>query len=137
MIELPGAALNADKIARYADFFSFGTNDLTQTTNGISRDDFNSFFTDYNEYDLLERNPFKYLNGPVKELVQIATERGRMVRPDMKMGLCGEHGAEPENVDFCMDTGLNYVSCSPYGILHLFRGLEISDLCISVDSNFE
>ncbi|QEN07823.1 pyruvate, phosphate dikinase [Oceanispirochaeta crateris] len=116
MIELPGAALNADKIARYADFFSFGTNDLTQTTNGISRDDFNSFFTDYNEYDLLERNPFKYLNGPVKELVQIAKERGRMVRPNMKMGLCGEHGAEPENVSFCMDTGLNYVSCSPYGI---------------------
>ena len=116
MIELPGAALNADKIARYADFFSFGTNDLTQTTNGISRDDFNSFFTDYNEYDLLERNPFKYLNGPVKELVQIAAQRGRMVRPGMKLGLCGEHGAEPENVNFCMDAGLNYVSCSPYGI---------------------
>ncbi|MDC7234609.1 MAG: PEP-utilizing enzyme, partial [Spirochaetales bacterium] len=116
MIELPGAALNADKIARYADFFSFGTNDLTQTTNGISRDDFNSFFTDYNEYDLLERNPFKYLNEPVKELVSIAAERGRMVRPDLKMGLCGEHGAEPENIEFCMQTGLNYVSCSPYGI---------------------
>ncbi len=116
MIELPGAALNADKIARYADFFSFGTNDLTQTTNGISRDDFNSFFTDYNEYDLLERNPFKYLNEPVKELVSIAAERGRMVRPDMKMGLCGEHGAEPENIKFCKETGLNYVSCSPYGI---------------------
>lgn len=116
MIELPGAALNADKIARYADFFSFGTNDLTQTTNGISRDDFNSFFTDYNQYDLLERNPFKYLNEPVKELVSIAAERGRMVRPDMKLGLCGEHGAEPENIKFCMETGLNYVSCSPYGI---------------------
>jgi len=108
--------LNADKIARYADFFSFGTNDLTQTTNGISRDDFNSFFTDYNEYDLLERNPFKYLNEPVKELVSIAAERGRMVRPDLRMGLCGEHGAEPENIKFCMETGLNYVSCSPYGI---------------------
>lgn len=116
MIELPGAALNADKIARYADFFSFGTNDLTQTTNGISRDDFNSFFTDYNEFDLLERNPFRYLNEAVKELVAIASERGRMVRPDLKMGLCGEHGAEPENIEFCMETGLNYVSCSPYGI---------------------
>ncbi len=116
MIELPGAALQADKIARYADFFSFGTNDLTQTTNGISRDDFNSFFTDYNEFDLLERNPFKYLNGPVKELVSIAAERGRLVRPDLSLGLCGEHGAEPENVEFCMDQGLNYVSCSPYGI---------------------
>ena len=116
MIELPGAALQADKIARYADFFSFGTNDLTQTTNGISRDDFNSFFTDYNEFDLLERNPFKYLNSPVKELVSIAAERGRLVRPDLTLGLCGEHGAEPENVEFCMDQGLNYVSCSPYGI---------------------
>ena len=116
MIELPGAAIQADKIARYADFFSFGTNDLTQTTNGISRDDFNSFFTDYNEFDLLERNPFKYLNGPVKELVSIAAERGRLVRPDMSMGLCGEHGAEPENIEFCMNLGLNYVSCSPYGI---------------------
>jgi len=116
MIELPGAALQADKIARYADFFSFGTNDLTQTTNGISRDDFNSFFTDYNEFDLLERNPFKYLNTPVKELVSIATERGRLVRPDLSLGLCGEHGAEPENIYFCMSKGLNYVSCSPYGI---------------------
>ncbi|OQY33363.1 MAG: pyruvate, phosphate dikinase [Spirochaetaceae bacterium 4572_59] len=116
MIELPGAALQADKIARYADFFSFGTNDLTQTTNGISRDDFNSFFTDYNEFDLLERNPFKYLNDPVKELVSIAAERGRIVRPDMSLGLCGEHGAEPENIEFCMNLGLNYVSCSPYGI---------------------
>jgi len=116
MIELPGAAMQADKIARYADFFSFGTNDLTRTTNGISRDDFNSFFTDYNEFDLLERNPFKYLNTPVKELVSIATERGRLVRPDLTLGLCGEHGAEPENIEFCMDLGLNYVSCSPYGI---------------------
>ena len=116
MIELPGAAMQADKIARYADFFSFGTNDLTQTTNGISRDDFNSFFTDYNEFDLLERNPFKYLNGPVKELVSIAAERGRLIRPDLTMGLCGEHGAEPENIEFCMNLGLNYVSCSPYGI---------------------
>jgi len=116
MIELPGAALNADKISRYADFFSFGTNDLTQTTLGISRDDFNSFFTDYNEFDLLEKNPFKYLISPVKELVSIAAERGRMVRPDIKMGLCGEHGAEPDNIEFCMKTGLNYVSCSPFGI---------------------
>jgi len=116
MIELPAAALLADKIARYADFFSFGTNDLTQTCLGLSRDDFNSFFTDYNEYDLLDKNPFQYLQEPVKELVGMATERGRFVRPDLSCGLCGEHGAEPENIAFCMDAGLNYVSCSPYGI---------------------
>lgn len=116
MIELPAAALLADKIAAYADFFSFGTNDLTQTCLGLSRDDFNSFFTDYNEYDLLDKNPFQYLQEPVKELIGMATERGRFVRPDLNCGLCGEHGAEPENIPFCMEAGLNYVSCSPYGI---------------------
>jgi len=116
MIELPAAALQAGKIARYADFFSFGTNDLTQTTLGLSRDDFNSFFPDYNEFDLLEKNPFKYLNEPVKEMLAMASERARLTRPDLKMGLCGEHGAEPENIKFCMDHGLNYVSCSPYSI---------------------
>ncbi len=116
MIELPAAALLADKIANYVDFFSFGTNDLTQTCLGLSRDDFNSFFTDYNEYDLLDKNPFQYLQEPVKELVGMATERGRYIKPDLSCGLCGEHGAEPENIPFCMDAGLNYVSCSPYGI---------------------
>jgi len=116
MIELPAAALSADKIAQYADFFSFGTNDLTQTTNGLSRDDFNSFFSDYNEFDLLEQNPFKVLGEQVKELILLASERGRLTRPDIIMGLCGEHGAEPENIPFVKDIGLNYVSCSPYGI---------------------
>lgn len=116
MIEIPAACLQADDIARYADFFSFGTNDLTQTTNGLSRDDFNSFFTDYNEFDLLDHNPFQFLSDPVKELIAIASERGHMVRPDLKLGLCGEHGAEPENIPFCIDAGLSYVSCSPYGI---------------------
>ena len=116
MIELPAAALLADKIAAYADFFSFGTNDLTQTCLGLSRDDFNSFFTDYNEFDLLDKNPFQYLQEPVKELIGMATERGRYVRPDLICGLCGEHGAEPANISFCMDAGLNYVSCSPFGI---------------------
>ena len=116
MIELPAAALQADKIARYAEFFSFGTNDLTQTTNGLSRDDFNNFFSDYNEFDLLERNPFKYLGEQVKELISLAAERGRLTRPDIIMGLCGEHGAEPENIPFVREIGLNYVSCSPYGI---------------------
>jgi pyruvate, orthophosphate dikinase len=116
MIELPAAALQADRIARYADFFSFGTNDLTQTTNGLSRDDFNNFFSDYNEFDLLEENPFKVLGEQVKEMIAIAAERGRLVRPDIHMGLCGEHGAEPENIPFAKDIGLTYVSCSPYGI---------------------
>jgi len=116
MIELPSAAFLADKIANYADFFSYGTNDLTQTCLGLSRDDFNSFFTTYNEYDLLDRNPFQYLQEPVKELIGMATERGRYVKPNLTCGLCGEHGAEPENIPFCMEAGLNYVSCSPYGI---------------------
>ncbi|TVR30684.1 MAG: pyruvate, phosphate dikinase [Spirochaetaceae bacterium] len=116
MIELPAAALQADRIARYADFFSFGTNDLTQTTNGLSRDDFNNFFSDYNEFDLLEENPFKVLGEQVKEMIAIAAERGKLIRPDIHMGLCGEHGAEPENIPFAKDIGLTYVSCSPYGI---------------------
>ncbi|MFP4113536.1 MAG: putative PEP-binding protein [Spirochaetota bacterium] len=116
MIELPAAALNADNIAQYAEFFSFGTNDLTQTTNGLSRDDFNSFFSDYNEFDLLEANPFKVLGDQVKELIAIAAERGRLTRPDISMGLCGEHGAEPENIAYVRAVGLDYTSCSPYGI---------------------
>ena len=116
MIELPAAALAADSIAQYAEFFSFGTNDLTQTTTGISRDDFNSFFSDYNEFDLLEANPFKVLGPQVKELIAIAAERGRLTRPDLSMGLCGEHGAEPENIAYAREVGLNYVSCSPYSI---------------------
>ena len=114
MIELPAAALQADKIARYAEFFSFGTNDLTQTTNGLSRDDFNSFFTDYNEFDLLGKNPFQYLVEQVKELIRIAAVRGKLTRPDLIMGICGEHGAEPSNIPFAKEIGLNYVSCSPY-----------------------
>jgi pyruvate,orthophosphate dikinase len=116
MIELPAAALQADRIARYAEFFSFGTNDLTQTTNGLSRDDFNNFFSDYNEFDILENNPFKILGEQVKELIMLAAERGRLTRPDIMLGLCGEHGAEPTNIPFAMEAGLNYVSCSPYGI---------------------
>jgi pyruvate,orthophosphate dikinase len=116
MIELPAAALQAGEIARYAEFFSFGTNDLTQTTNGLSRDDFNNFFSDYNEFDLLPQNPFKVLGDQVKEMIKIASERGRLMRPDITLGLCGEHGAEPENIPFSKAVGMNYVSCSPYGI---------------------
>ncbi len=116
MIELPAAALGAGKIAQYAEFFSFGTNDLTQTTYGLSRDDSNSFFPSYTLFDLLKNNPFKVLGEEVKELVQVAALRGRLTRPDIKMGLCGEHGADPQNIEFCMKAGLNYVSCSPYAI---------------------
>ena len=116
MIELPGAALGAGDIARYAQFFSFGTNDLTQTTMGLSRDDFNSFMPDYTMYDLLEGNPFQILNKNVKELVSTAVKRGKMTRPDLCTGLCGEHGAIPENIRFCMEAGLDYVSCSSYSV---------------------
>jgi len=116
MIELPAAALGAGTIAQYAEFFSFGTNDLTQTTYGLSRDDSNSFFPSYTLFDLLKNNPFKVLGDQVKELISIAALRGRLTRPDIKMGLCGEHGADPENIEFCMNVGLNYVSCSPYSI---------------------
>lgn len=116
MIELPSAALNADEIANYAQFFSFGTNDLTQTTLGLSRDDFNSFMPDYTMYDLIDGNPFAVLDSAVRQLILIALQRGRLVRPELVCGLCGEHGARPENVKFCMEAGLNYVSCSSYSV---------------------
>lgn len=116
MIELPSAALSADEIANYAQFFSFGTNDLTQTTLGLSRDDFNSFMPDYTMYDLVDGNPFAVLDSAVRQLIQIAIQRGRLNRPDLICGLCGEHGARPENVKFCMEAGLNYVSCSSYSV---------------------
>ncbi|MDR2210144.1 MAG: pyruvate, phosphate dikinase [Spirochaetaceae bacterium] len=116
MIELPAAALGAGEIAKYGRFFSFGTNDLTQTTLGISRDDFTAFMPDYTLFDLIVGNPFSTLDPRVKELIAVATERGRLTRPDLVCGLCGEHGANPANVRFCMDAGLNYVSCSPYSV---------------------
>jgi pyruvate,orthophosphate dikinase len=116
MIELPVAALGAGQIARYAQFFSFGTNDLTQTTLGLSRDDFNSFMPDYTQFDVLDGNPFQLLNEHVMELIEVAARRGHLTRPDLITGLCGEHGAVPENIRFCMDAGLNYVSCSSYSV---------------------
>ena len=116
MIELPAAALGAGEIAKYGRFFSFGTNDLTQTTLGISRDDFTAFMPDYTLFDLINGNPFSTLDPRVKELVALATDRGRITRPDLVCGLCGEHGANPGNVRFCMESGLNYVSCSPYSV---------------------
>ncbi|MDR1178376.1 MAG: pyruvate, phosphate dikinase [Spirochaetaceae bacterium] len=116
MIELPAAALGAGEIAKYGRFFSFGTNDLTQTTLGISRDDFTAFMPDYTLFDLINGNPFSTLDPRVMELIALAVERGRLTRPDLVCGLCGEHGANPGNVRFCMDAGLNYVSCSPYSV---------------------
>ncbi len=116
MIELPTAALSAGEIARYAEFFSFGTNDLTQTTLGLSRDDYTSFMPDYTLFDIIAGNPFMKLDKSVMELIAIAVRRGRMTRPELQTGLCGEHGAIPENIRFCMDVGLDYVSCSSYSV---------------------
>jgi pyruvate, orthophosphate dikinase len=117
MIELPRAALTADKIAEVAEFFSFGTNDLTQTTFGISRDDSGKFLPFYVENRILKDDPFQVLDQEgVGQLVQMGTERGRSTRPDLKVGICGEHGGEPSSVSFCDKIGLSYVSCSPYRV---------------------
>ena len=117
MIELPRAALTADRIAEVAEFFSFGTNDLTQTTFGISRDDSGKFLPYYIENHILPDDPFQVLDQEgVGQLVKYGTERGRATRPDLKVGICGEHGGEPLSVQFCHRVGLNYVSCSPYRV---------------------
>jgi pyruvate,orthophosphate dikinase len=116
MIELPAAALQAGDIARYAQFFSIGTNDLTQTTLGLSRDDAANFMGDYSRYDLLAGNPFSALDESVQELVALAVERGRLTRPDLACGLCGEQAADPATLRFCLDAGLDYVSCPPRSI---------------------
>ncbi|MGH2931421.1 MAG: pyruvate, phosphate dikinase [Gaiellaceae bacterium] len=118
MIELPRACMRADEIAEHADFFSFGTNDLTQTALGFSRDDAEGkFLTRYLEDGVLERNPFEILDqAGVGDLMKIAVERGRSTRPDIKLGICGEHGGEPSSVAFCHGLGLDYVSCSPYRV---------------------
>ncbi len=117
MIELPRAALTADQIAQGAEFFSFGTNDLTQTTFGLSRDDAGKFLPLYVEKEILPSDPFEVLdqNG-VGQLVKMGTDKGRSTRPDLKVGICGEHGGEPSSVEFCHRTGLNYVSCSPFRV---------------------
>ena len=118
MIELPRACIRADEIAGQADFFSFGTNDLTQTALGFSRDDAEGkFLTYYLEDGVLEQNPFETIDiGGVGDLMRIAVERGRGVKPDLKLGICGEHGGEPKSVAFCHELGLDYVSCSPYRV---------------------
>jgi pyruvate,orthophosphate dikinase len=117
MIELPRAAITADQIAQNAEFFSFGTNDLTQTTLGISRDDAGSFLPYYVEHDIIPHDPFESLDREgVGELMRIGVERGRRTRPDLKVGICGEHGGDPATVEFCHEIGLNYVSCSPFRV---------------------
>jgi pyruvate,orthophosphate dikinase len=115
MIELPRAALLAGDLAENAEFFSFGTNDLTQTTFGISRDDSARFLGAYMDKGIFEKDPFVSLDiDGVGALIRIAAERGRAVRPDVKLGICGEHGGDPASIDFCEEIGLDYVSCSPY-----------------------
>ncbi len=117
MIELPRAALTADQIAEHADFFSFGTNDLTQTTFGLSRDDSGRFLSKYVEVKILPDDPFQVLDREgVGQLVRIGTERGRSVKPGLKVGICGEHGGEPRSIAFCHMIGLDYVSCSPFRV---------------------
>jgi len=117
MIELPRAALTAHKIAEHAGFFSFGTNDLTQTTFGLSRDDSGRFLPAYVDRKILRDDPFQVLDSEgVGELVRLGVERGRSVKPDLKMGICGEHGGDPQSIAFCNEIGLNYVSCSPYRV---------------------
>ncbi len=117
MIELPRAALRANNIAEHAEFFSFGTNDLTQTTYGISRDDAGRFLVAYERAGILQQDPFVSLDVTgVGELVRIGTERGRQTRPALKLGICGEHGGDPASIRFCAEVGLDYVSCSPYRV---------------------
>ena len=117
MIEIPRGALTADEIAQTAEFFSFGTNDLTQTTLGISRDDMGSFLGAYTENEIFKKNPFATLDQVgVGQLMKIAAEKGNATRPGIKLGICGEHGGDPDSVKFCHKIGLNYVSCSPYRV---------------------
>jgi pyruvate,orthophosphate dikinase len=114
MIEVPRAAITADEIAKEADFFSFGTNDLTQTTLGLSRDDMGSFYDEYQRKEIYNQNPFASLDQTgVGKLIDLAVDKGRSVKPDLKLGICGEHAGDPSSIDFCHRAGLNYVSCSP------------------------
>jgi pyruvate,orthophosphate dikinase len=117
MIEVPRGALTADEIAETAEFFSFGTNDLTQTALGMSRDDSGSFLPHYAELEIVKRNPFATIDQDgVGQLMQIAIEKGRKTRPKIKLGICGEHGGDPDSVKFCHRLGLDYVSCSPFRV---------------------
>src|SRR5450759_1304409 len=117
MIEVPRGALTADEIAQTAEFFSFGTNDLTQTCLGMSRDDSGSFLGPYQEQEIIKKNPFATIDQVgVGQLMKIAVEKGRATRPGIKLGICGEHGGDPDSVKFCHRIGLTYVSCSPFRV---------------------
>jgi pyruvate,orthophosphate dikinase len=117
MIEIPRGALTADEIAQTAQFFSFGTNDLTQTCLGMSRDDSGAFLGPYQEQEIIKKNPFATIDQVgVGQLMKIAVEKGRATRPAIKLGICGEHGGDPESVKFCHRLGLTYVSCSPFRV---------------------
>src|SRR2546429_821376 len=118
MIELPRAALIADEIAKEAEFFSFGTNDLTQTTFGFSRDDVNKVLPTYLAEGIIKQDPFAVIDREgVGELVSIGIERGRKTRPNLEVGICGEHGGDPSSVEFCHAVGMDYVACSPFRVL--------------------
>ncbi len=116
MIELPRAAIKADDISRHAEFFSFGTNDLTQTTFGISRDDSGKFLNDYIDNKIFDVDPFVSIDDGVGDLIEMATKKGRKINKKIKLGICGEHGGDPKSIDFCARAGLDYVSCSPYRV---------------------
>ena len=117
MIEIPRAALTADEIAKEAEFFSFGTNDLTQTTMGLSRDDYTKFSKQYEDLKIFKADPFAVLDQDgVGKIIEHAVKLGRKARPDLEVGICGEHGGEPSSVEFCYRTGMDYVSCSPYRV---------------------
>jgi pyruvate,orthophosphate dikinase len=117
MIEIPRAALTADAIAEHAEFFSFGTNDLTQMSFGLSRDDTSALIAEYAKKGIYKDDPFQVLDQTgVGQLVEMATKKGRSTKSNLKVGICGEHGGEPSSVKFCYKTGLNYVSCSPFRV---------------------
>src|ERR1700680_4212570 len=117
MIEIPRAALTADTVANEAQFFSFGTNDLTQTGMGISRDDYTTFKKDYEDRKIWPSDPFAVLDQEgIGKLIKMAVELGRKTKPDLEIGICGEHGGEPSSVQFCYRVGMDYVSCSPYRV---------------------
>ena len=115
-IELPAAALMAGHISKQSDFFSIDLNMLTQTTNGMSIDDINSFLPAYTQYDILKDNPFQVLSLPVKELISTAIHFGKMTRPDLMIGVCGTHASDPVNVDFALSVALNFITCTPFGV---------------------
>ena len=116
MIELPRAAIKAKDIAKHAEFFSFGTNDLTQTTFGISRDDSGKFLNDYIDNKIFSIDPFVSIDEGVEDLIEIAVLNGKRQNRNIKLGICGEHGGDPQSISFCSRVGLDYVSCSPYRV---------------------